>query len=150
MPRYRQEATEEELQELALLMGELETRGLKLPTDIFSKKLIWPVDSRGYFTKLDGKFFQQREELKNFIDSKARFVALVSGRGGGKALSLDTPIPTITGWKNMGSISVGDIVFDEKGDKCSVLFISPIMYKHDCYEVKFSDGSTIIADAEHE
>lgn len=84
MPRYQQEATQEELQELALLLGELRSRGLELPKDVLSKKLVWPVDNSGYFTKLDGKFFQPREELENFIKSNARFVALVSGRGGGK------------------------------------------------------------------
>ena len=33
----------------------------------------------------------------------------------GKALALDTPIPTPTGWKLMGQLQIGDLVFDERG-----------------------------------
>ena len=31
----------------------------------------------------------------------------------GKQLALDTPIPTLDGWKQMGELNVGDRVFDE-------------------------------------
>src|SRR5579872_168975 len=37
----------------------------------------------------------------------------------GKALALDTPIPTSQGWTTMGAISVGDRVFDEAGNPCN-------------------------------
>lgn len=84
MPRYKQEATPEEQQELLLLLQEAQSRGLALPSTLLKKDIIWPVDSNGYFIKKDGKQFQDREELHNFIHSTARFVALVSGRGGGK------------------------------------------------------------------
>ena len=32
-----------------------------------------------------------------------------AGTGTGKALDVDTPIPTPTGWKRMGDLAVGDI-----------------------------------------
>ena len=68
----------------------------------------------------------------------------------GAALSLDTPIPTPKGWATMGDIKVGDIVFDEKGKQCEVLFVTDIMEGHDCYEITFSDGTKIKADKEHQ
>lgn len=49
----------------------------------------------------------------------------------------------------MGELKVGDIVFDEAGKQCRVLYCSPIMVNHSCYEVIFSDESKIIADEEH-
>ncbi|HZS75805.1 MAG TPA: helicase C-terminal domain-containing protein [Ktedonobacteraceae bacterium] len=70
--------------------------------------------------------------------------------GTGKALDVDTPIPTPSGWKRMGDLVVGDYVFDEKGYPTRVIAAFDIMYGHKCYEVEFSDGSRLIADAEHE
>lgn len=67
----------------------------------------------------------------------------------GKALAVDTPIPTPTGWTTMGDISVGDIVFDQAGKPCRVTFVTDAMYGHKCYRVRFSDGSSVVADAEH-
>ena len=36
-------------------------------------------------------------------------------KGFGKALALDTPIPTPTGWTTMGASKVGDEVLDDRG-----------------------------------
>jgi replicative DNA helicase len=70
--------------------------------------------------------------------------------GTGKALDVDTPIPTPTGWKRMGDLIRGDVVFDEKGHATCVVAAFDIMHHRTCYEVVFSDGSSIVADAEHE
>ncbi|HEY3993642.1 MAG TPA: protein kinase, partial [Ktedonobacteraceae bacterium] len=70
--------------------------------------------------------------------------------GTGKALDVDTPIPTPTGWKRMGDLKVGDLVFDEQGQPTLVTAAFDIMHNRPCYEVLFSDGSSLIADAEHE
>ena len=70
--------------------------------------------------------------------------------GTGKALDVDTPIPTPAGWKRMGDLVAGDYVFDEKGYPTRVTVAFDIMHDHKCYEVLFSDGSSLIADAEHE
>lgn len=67
----------------------------------------------------------------------------------GKALSIDTPIPTINGFKDMRDIKVGDIVFDENGNHCRVINATGIMYNRKCYKVSFSDYSSVIADEEH-
>lgn len=82
-------------------------------------------------------------------DSKARFVAMLAGTQGGKALAITTPIPTPTGFKLMGEIEVGDVVFDEKGQPCCVIFVTPVMMGRDCYQVGFDDGNFLIADGEH-
>ncbi len=70
--------------------------------------------------------------------------------GVGKALDLRTPIATPSGWTTMGEIKVGDVVFDETGAETTVTWISNVMTDRACYEVAFSDGSSIIADADHQ
>ena len=71
------------------------------------------------------------------------------GRKNGKALSINTKIPTPNGYTTMGDLKVGDEVFDKDGNITNVTFATPIMYNHKCYEVTFSDGEKIIADEEH-
>jgi replicative DNA helicase len=67
----------------------------------------------------------------------------------GKALALDTLIPTPFGWSTMGDLSTGDQVFDEEGRPCTVTYATPVQQERKCYEVLFSDGERIIADADH-
>jgi len=75
---------------------------------------------------------------------------LMTGRGFGKALSLDTPIPSPDGWTTMGDLDVGDRVFDENGQPAFVSYVSPVYLGNTCYDVKFSDWSVITADAGHQ
>jgi replicative DNA helicase len=67
----------------------------------------------------------------------------------GKALALDTPIPTPSGWATMGTLAVGEEVFDEQGMPCRVMYTSPVFTGHRCYRVRFDDGSSVVADAGH-
>ena len=69
--------------------------------------------------------------------------------GHGKALSVETPLPTPNGWVLMKDIQEGDVVFDEEGKQCNVVGTTEIMKNRECFEIGFSDKSTIIADAEH-
>ena len=71
------------------------------------------------------------------------------GKGNGKALAIDTPIATPSGWTAMGDLEPGDKVFDETGQVCNVTAVSGHMIGRPCFSVKFSDGDEIIADAEH-
>lgn len=144
--------TIEERNKVASIISELQSRNLSIPDEYkLNKKISWSLDPDGYFVRLDGRRFStENVDAVNFYQSNARFTALISGRGGGKALAVDTPIPTVNGWKLMGDIVVGDIVFDEKGNQTTVISTSPVMYNHECYLVVFSDESQIIADAEHE
>lgn len=78
-----------------------------------------------------------------------RVASLYGESATGKALALDTPIPTPSGWTTMGDIEVGDLVFDDQGRATEVLQTSPVFVDHDCYRVVFDDGSEVIADADH-
>jgi phage terminase large subunit-like protein len=72
-----------------------------------------------------------------------------AGRGSGKALALDTPVPTPGGWTTIGDLRVGDWLYDELGEKCRVTYATGTQYDRPCYRVEFSDGSAIVADGEH-
>ncbi|HSW43699.1 MAG TPA: dCTP deaminase [Patescibacteria group bacterium] len=68
----------------------------------------------------------------------------------GKALALDTPVPTPLGWRTMGDLAPGDAVFDETGAPTVVVGATPPMRGRPCREVRFSDGTSIVADAAHQ
>jgi deoxycytidine triphosphate deaminase len=68
----------------------------------------------------------------------------------GKALALDTPVPTPLGWRTMGGLEPGDFVFDESGAPTEVVAATPPMVGRPCWEVTFSDGQRVVADASHQ
>jgi hypothetical protein len=100
------------------------------------------------------------EEQYKKLEQKVRLVAsgesefvkslLITGMpSAGKALALDTKLPTPNGWTTMGDVQVGDELFDENGEICRVTFVTPVQLDRTCYLVTFSDGSTVVADADH-
>lgn len=60
--------------------------------------------------------------------------------GVGKAQPVSTLIPTPNGWRTMGDLKPGDLVFTPKGTPSKILQIFP-QGKKDIYKVTFSDGS---------
>lgn len=141
--------TPDKKKQLLALIAEAESRGISVPKTAINNVMTFPHDENGYFIKRDGKHFVANENQAAFISSRARFVAFISGRGGGKALDLDTEILTTAGWKTLGTVRVGDYVYGSDGWPKQVLWKSEVMYNHKCYEIHFSDGETVIADAEH-
>ena len=68
----------------------------------------------------------------------------------GKALSLDTPIPTPHGWTTMGELRIGDVIFSDTGEPCKVIAKSEVFKNRPVYKVKTDSGDEITADAGHE
>jgi deoxycytidine triphosphate deaminase len=68
----------------------------------------------------------------------------------GKALALDTEVPTPSGWRAMGDLEVGDEVFDPDGYPVPVVAATDPMPGRPCREVRFSDGARVVADAQHQ
>ena len=81
--------------------------------------------------------------------SGVREVALMFPVQFGKALCVDTPIPTPTGWSTMGDLAIGDTVFGSDGQPTCVVAVSPVFTDHACYRLTFSDGAQVVADAGH-
>ena len=91
----------------------------------------------------------QRGIMEAISDAATETVIIMSSAQVGKALALDTPLPSPTGWTTMGGVQVGDTLFDETGAPCRVTAVTDVMLNRPCYRVRFSDGSSIIADADH-
>jgi phage terminase large subunit GpA-like protein len=66
-----------------------------------------------------------------------------------KALAIDTPIATPTGWSTMGELRVGDQVFGADGAVVEVVAATPVAHGRPTYRLHFDDGTSIVADAEH-
>jgi hypothetical protein len=81
--------------------------------------------------------------------SEANEILYGGAAGGGKALAIDTPIPTPDGWRMMGELRVGDMVFGHDGRPRRVIAATEVLHDRPCYEVCFSDGARIVADASH-
>jgi len=76
---------------------------------------------------------------------------IVAARPGiGKALALDTPLVTPTGWTTMGRVAVGDELIGADGRPTRVVAATEVLLGRPCFEVEFSDGEVIVADAEHQ
>ncbi len=67
----------------------------------------------------------------------------------GKALALDTPLATPSGWSAMGRIAVGDELFAPDGSSTRVVAATEVMVGRPCYRVQFSDDTSIVADEDH-
>ena len=92
------------------------------------------------------------ELIFGFIDENEKrqyqYALIVMARKQGKALALDTEIPTPDGWKLMRDIHFGDYVFGQDGKPSRVTLESEVFDKP-MYLVTFEDGSTIKASADH-
>jgi hypothetical protein len=66
-----------------------------------------------------------------------------------ECLALDTPLPTPTGWTTMGEVREGDLLLSDTGEPTKVIGLSDIKHEAKCYEVRFDDGTVIVADENH-
>src|SRR6187397_1011448 len=92
--------------------------------------------------------FADFDELTNGLHA-GQMIVLAARPAVGKALALDTPLPTPTGWTTMGDVQVGDLLLDADGEPTRVVAATEVMLRRPCYELTFSDGSTIVADWQH-
>ena len=93
--------------------------------------------------------FSELDQLTNGLHP-GQMVTIAGRPGSGKALALDTPLPTPTGWTTMGAVAVGDVLIGGDGRPTKVVAATDVLVGRPCYEVEFSDGTVIVADAQHE
>ena len=67
----------------------------------------------------------------------------------GKALALDTPVPTPGGWKRHGDLKVGDKVFSPSGDIRTVVAVTDVFHDTECYEISFDGAEPIVCSGNH-
>jgi len=93
--------------------------------------------------------FTELDELTNGLHP-GQMIIVAARPGVGKALALDTPLPTPDGWTTMGDVAVGDQLLGADGLPTRVVAATEVMMGRPCYEVEFSDGTVIVADAQHQ
>ena len=78
-------------------------------------------------------------------------VVLLAGEPGvGKALALDTPVATPSGWTTMETLRPGDLVLGASGQATRVVATSDVMIGRPCFEIVFNDGAALVADEQHQ
>ena len=93
--------------------------------------------------------FADLDSLTNGLHA-GQMVVIAARPAIGKALALDTPLATPDGWTTMGEVRVGDRLMGADGHPVAVVAATEVMNGRPCYEVEFSDGEVIVADAEHQ
>jgi replicative DNA helicase len=93
--------------------------------------------------------FADLDDLTNGLHA-GQMIIVAARPAMGKALALDTPLPTPSGWTTMGEVRVGDQLYDARGRPTTIVAATEVLTGRPCYEVEFSDGSRIVADAQHQ
>ncbi len=93
--------------------------------------------------------FADLDQLTNGLHP-GQMIVIAARPAIGKALALDTPLPTPAGWTTMGQVAVGDLVLAADGTPTPVVAATEVMTGRPCYEVVFDDGTVVVADAEHQ
>jgi replicative DNA helicase len=92
--------------------------------------------------------FSSLDSLTNGLHP-GQMVVIAARPAIGKALALHTPLPTPAGWTTMGKVAVGEQLLGADGRPVTVVAATEVMHGRPCYEVEFSDGEVIVADAQH-
>jgi len=93
--------------------------------------------------------FFELDELTNGLHP-GQMITVAARPGVGKALALNTSLPTPAGWTTMGEVKVGDQLLGADGYPTRVIAATEVLYNRPCYDVEFSDGTVITADEQHQ
>lgn len=138
-----------------------------LPPDAFSdpeaKKVVYRMNSLMdlYFfatTVLGKNRFSKNPDKRRNLHYQMCLTVMKDGLKEGieiprdhyKDCKLDTIVPTPYGYKTIGEITVGDIVYAGDGSQTEVIGVSEIFESNKCYELTFSTGEKITAGAGHQ
>ena len=76
--------------------------------------------------------FVELDEVTNGLHP-GQMIVIAARPGVGKALKLDTPLPTPTGWTTMGEVAVGDRLIGADGKPTRVVAATEVMLGRPCY-----------------
>ena len=125
---------EEELQELSIEYPEiLSENGYKRYMD--------PLEYIKLKHREHWKYPLYKNQAKNFM--------WLTARGIGKALDLMSLVYDVNGPRTIGSLSVGDWIYDDKGELVCVIAIDDNEADY-IYKVKFNDGRVVYTHANHD
>lgn len=111
---------------------------------IFSKYTKKELDALKY----DWNFWGRPKQLRPIKERDWDIFFLNCGRYFGKLLDKSLPINTLTGWKTLGEVLIGDTIYDEQGKECQITNIFEAIPKKS-YRFWFDDGSHIDSCSDH-
>lgn len=91
--------------------------------------------------------FSKMQEM-TFGIRQGEFILFTAPEKIGKALSIDTRLPTPTGWTTVGELKVGDKLYGRNGAPTTVTYITPLQF-NPMYKITFQDGSSVKCDGVH-
>ena len=90
------------------------------------------------------------EEVKRWFYQSSGAILVCGPTGSGKALHIDTLIPTPTGMKRVGEIKIGDKIYDKDKNLTEVLDIHQASRKDKLYKITLENGEVFKASGPHE
>lgn len=90
------------------------------------------------------------EEVKSWFYQSSGAILVCGPTGSGKALHIDTLIPTPTGMKRVGEIKIGDKIYDKDKNLTEVLDIHQASRKDKLYKITLENGEVFRASGPHE
>jgi len=99
---------------------------------------------------IPGPHFDELEKIFHRIDAgePVRAIVCLPPRFG-KALEINTKIPTPSGFKRIIDIQVGDVVFGVNGKPTLVIGKSDVFKDRKLFKCSTSDGYSVLADSQH-
>ena len=89
-------------------------------------------------------------EVKSWFYQSSGAILVCGPTGSGKALHIDTLIPTPTGMKRVGEIKIGDKIYDKDKNLTEVLDIHQASKKDKLYKITLENGEVFKASGPHE
>ena len=90
------------------------------------------------------------EEVKSWFYQSSGAILVCGPTGSGKALHIDTLIPTPTGMKRVDEIKIGDKIYDKDKNLTEVLDIHQASKKDKLYKITLENGEVFKASGPHE
>lgn len=115
---------------------------------------IKPAGPGGILLGLSSSGFEFRE-IYTELDAPKKYnasptVMITGSTGSGKALSLDTKLPTPYGWTTMGEVHVGDDLLGPDGTPTKVIFETEIQHNRPVVEMVFNNSTVVKSDHNHQ
>ncbi|MFT4088602.1 MAG: replicative DNA helicase [Gordonia sp. (in: high G+C Gram-positive bacteria)] len=107
------------------------------------------IASRGGLSMGVPTGFADLDKLTNGLHP-GQMIIVAARPGVGKALALDTPLPTPTGWTRMGKVAAGDRLIGADGRPTTVVEVTDVLTDRPCFQVEFDDGAMLVADQQHQ
>jgi LAGLIDADG-like domain len=101
--------------------------------------------------KIDGRRFIGNRAVISFIWSCLNHLPtlILMPRQSGKAMDVNEPIRTVSGWETHGTIRIGDKIITKSGEEANVIGVHP-QGMMDAYEIEFQDGRKTVTCSQHQ